>query len=161
VKVILSTHDEPIYMPRYLEPIVSEQKDRIDEIVLAPMDRTLTEVIRSRYQMFGPWAFTRFALKYAMERMVDRLPVSMTYPFTGRFHSVRSLASSYDVGIRSVPDINEESFVTAMADRDPDLFLSVACGQKMEEELLDIPSEGAVNIHGSLLPKYRGLSTAF
>lgn len=161
MKVILFTHDDPIYMPRYLEPIVTQRTDRIDEIILAPMDRTTAEEIRIRYQMFGPRAFARFALKYAMGKALDRLPSSTTYRFTGRFHSVRSLASSHDVPIRLVHDINEESFVTRIAERDPDLFLSVACGQIMGEKLLDIPSEGAINIHGSLLPEYRGLSTAF
>lgn len=161
MKIILFTHDEPIYMPRYLEPIVAQQSDKIDEIILAPMDRTTPEEIRTRYRMFGPRAFTRFGLKYATGKVLDRLPSSMTYRVTGRFHSVGSLASSHDVPIRLVHDINEESFVSRISERDPDLILSVACGQIMGEKLLDIPSDGAINIHGSLLPQYRGLSTAF
>ncbi len=38
----------------------------------------------------------------------------------------------------------------------PDLILTMAYGQIVPQGLLDIPSMGALNLHGSLLPKYRG-----
>lgn len=40
----------------------------------------------------------------------------------------------------------------------PDLILTLAYGQIVPQGLLDIPSLGAINLHGSLLPKYRGAS---
>ncbi|MBI2355760.1 MAG: methionyl-tRNA formyltransferase [Candidatus Doudnabacteria bacterium] len=39
---------------------------------------------------------------------------------------------------------------------DPDLMLVAAYGQIIPEEILNIPKYGSINIHGSLLPKYRG-----
>lgn len=38
----------------------------------------------------------------------------------------------------------------------PDLILTMAYGQIVPQGLLDIPSMGALNLHGSILPKYRG-----
>lgn len=38
----------------------------------------------------------------------------------------------------------------------PDLILTMAYGQIIPQSLLDIPTHGCLNIHGSLLPKYRG-----
>ncbi len=38
----------------------------------------------------------------------------------------------------------------------PDLIVVVAYGQIIPQEILDIPTYGCINIHGSLLPKYRG-----
>lgn len=38
----------------------------------------------------------------------------------------------------------------------PDLLITVAFGQILSQELLDIPKYGCINVHGSLLPKYRG-----
>ncbi|MEG2270173.1 MAG: methionyl-tRNA formyltransferase [Bacilli bacterium] len=38
----------------------------------------------------------------------------------------------------------------------PDLILTLAYGQLVSQEILDIPSLGCINLHGSLLPKYRG-----
>ncbi|MCQ2749846.1 MAG: methionyl-tRNA formyltransferase [Clostridia bacterium] len=37
-----------------------------------------------------------------------------------------------------------------------DVFVVVAYGKILPKEILDIPSKGCVNVHGSLLPKYRG-----
>jgi len=38
----------------------------------------------------------------------------------------------------------------------PDLIVVVAYGQILRQELLDIPKHGCINVHASLLPKYRG-----
>lgn len=43
-----------------------------------------------------------------------------------------------------------------MEELKPDLFCVVAYGKILPQELLDIPKYGSVNVHGSLLPKYRG-----
>lgn len=40
----------------------------------------------------------------------------------------------------------------------PDLILTLAYGQIVSQEVLDIPRFGCLNLHGSLLPKYRGAS---
>lgn len=48
--------------------------------------------------------------------------------------------------------------VAALRDFAPDLMCVVAFGQLFSQEILDIPPHGAINIHGSLLPLYRGAS---
>lgn len=50
----------------------------------------------------------------------------------------------------------EESFIKKIAEIDPDLLVVVAYGQILPQSLLDIPRFGAINVHASLLPKYRG-----
>lgn len=40
----------------------------------------------------------------------------------------------------------------------PDLMITCAFGQILSQEILDIPKHGVINIHASLLPKYRGAS---
>ncbi|MBI3211757.1 MAG: methionyl-tRNA formyltransferase [Simkania negevensis] len=50
------------------------------------------------------------------------------------------------------------SFATLLAFYQPDLFVVVAYGEIMKQDLLDIPKCGAINLHASLLPKYRGAS---
>ena len=51
---------------------------------------------------------------------------------------------------------NNDEFMNDMRQLCPDLFCVVAYGKILPKELLDIPRYGAVNVHGSLLPKYRG-----
>ena len=50
----------------------------------------------------------------------------------------------------------EESFQEAVEGIQPDLMVVVAYGQILPKSILDIPRYGAVNVHASLLPKYRG-----
>jgi methionyl-tRNA formyltransferase len=50
----------------------------------------------------------------------------------------------------------EEAFQKALRELQPDLFVVVAYGQILPKPVLNIPKYGAVNVHASLLPKYRG-----
>jgi len=52
--------------------------------------------------------------------------------------------------------INTDEFIEKISEIIPDLFVVAAYGHKLTEPLLKIPPKGTVNIHPSLLPKYRG-----
>ncbi|MFW5811107.1 MAG: methionyl-tRNA formyltransferase [Thermodesulfobacteriota bacterium] len=49
-----------------------------------------------------------------------------------------------------------QSFADHLSETNPDLFVVIAFGHILPRKLLDIPRLGAVNIHASLLPRYRG-----
>lgn len=49
-----------------------------------------------------------------------------------------------------------EEFINKIKDMNPDLIVVVAYGKILPKEILDIPKLGCINVHGSLLPKYRG-----
>jgi methionyl-tRNA formyltransferase len=57
---------------------------------------------------------------------------------------------------RFVGKVGSEDFLTDLVAFSPWLAVVVAFGQIFPQRLLDIPTEGCVNLHGSLLPKYRG-----
>lgn len=49
-----------------------------------------------------------------------------------------------------------EEFINVLESMEPDLIVVAAYGQLLPKNVLDIPKFGCVNIHGSLLPKFRG-----
>ena len=49
-----------------------------------------------------------------------------------------------------------EQFINKMKELKPDVICVVAYGKILPKEILDIPKLGCINLHGSLLPKYRG-----
>ena len=51
---------------------------------------------------------------------------------------------------------NNIEFIDEIKKLNPDLICVVAYGKILPKELLDIPKMGCINVHGSLLPKYRG-----
>lgn len=51
---------------------------------------------------------------------------------------------------------NNSEFIEKIKELNPDVICVVAYGKILPKEILDIPSCGCINVHGSLLPKYRG-----
>lgn len=51
---------------------------------------------------------------------------------------------------------NDSESLQLLKDMKPDFIIVVAYGQILTKEVLDIPKFGCINLHGSLLPKYRG-----
>lgn len=51
---------------------------------------------------------------------------------------------------------NNEEFIQEIKDLEPDVICVVAYGKILPKELIEIPKYGCINVHGSLLPKYRG-----
>ena len=68
---------------------------------------------------------------------------------------VMNLAKEKNFNIIEGIDLNNESFAQKLNDLNPDFFVVVAY-RILPKSLLDIPKYGSINIHSSLLPKYRG-----
>lgn len=160
VDVTLFTAEEPLYLPRYLEPVFDAHSDVIGEVVIAAPSAGATVQVRRQLQMFGPTNFLRIGSRFARGKLLAALPTDLVRRVTGRYHAVTALAHAYDVPSHRVDTVSKPSFVERVAERGPDVILSIVCGQKLPRTLLDVPAV-AVNLHGSLLPKYRGRATAF
>jgi methionyl-tRNA formyltransferase len=52
----------------------------------------------------------------------------------------------------------DEKFISELRELKPDLIVVVAYGQILPQSILDLPKFGCLNVHTSLLPKYRGAS---
>ena len=69
---------------------------------------------------------------------------------------VKEKALSYGIPVYQPVKVREPEFVKTLADLAPDVIVVVAFGQILPKSILEIPRYGCVNIHASLLPKYRG-----
>ena len=69
---------------------------------------------------------------------------------------VKELALKYDIPVYQPIKARDEEFVKVLRELNPDLIVVVAFGQILPKSILDIPKLGCVNVHVSLLPKYRG-----
>lgn len=69
---------------------------------------------------------------------------------------VKAFAESHGILVLQPPKVKAEEFVAAMEELAPDLIVVVAFGQILPQRLLDVPPLGCVNVHASLLPRYRG-----
>lgn len=70
--------------------------------------------------------------------------------------AVKKVAQDAGLQIYQPHRLNTPQTLKLLKDLKPDLFVTAAYGQILSQEVLDIPSIFSLNIHGSLLPKYRG-----
>lgn len=69
---------------------------------------------------------------------------------------VKAKAKEYKIPVLQPDSVKDSAFVSQLKDYPSDVFVVIAYGKILSKELLAIPGAGAVNVHGSLLPKYRG-----
>jgi methionyl-tRNA formyltransferase len=65
-------------------------------------------------------------------------------------------ANAHSVPFVEVDNVNASENVEKIAGFEPDLIVVIAFGQKIGNELINLPPKGSINVHASLLPKYRG-----
>lgn len=69
---------------------------------------------------------------------------------------VKETALELGLTVRQPERVNDDSMIEVLRDISPDFFVVVAFGQLLSKAVLSIPKHGPINIHGSLLPYYRG-----
>jgi methionyl-tRNA formyltransferase len=72
------------------------------------------------------------------------------------FDSVAELAGLHGIPVITPDDANDPDVVKELAALEPDFLFSFYYRQMLQAPLLELPKRGAYNMHGSLLPKYRG-----
>lgn len=73
-----------------------------------------------------------------------------------RISPVKRIALDAGVPIYQPERVRSEDFVALVKEMSPDAIVVAAFGQIIPKAILDIPRLGSINVHGSLLPKYRG-----
>lgn len=66
-----------------------------------------------------------------------------------------------EAGKYNIPILQPKKIIEVKSDikrLNPDIIVLIAYGQKIPEDILNMPKYGSINLHGSLLPKYRGSS---
>lgn len=72
------------------------------------------------------------------------------------FDSVAAVAADYDIPTLTPEDPNTPEMLQRIRELAPDFLFSFYYRKMLSPEVLAVPSRGALNMHGSLLPRYRG-----
>ncbi len=73
-----------------------------------------------------------------------------------QFTAVKECALEHGLNVIQPQNFKSEDTVNELKALSPDLIVVVAYGRLLPKSVLDIPPKGCINVHGSLLPKYRG-----
>ena len=69
---------------------------------------------------------------------------------------VKIQAMEYGIPVSQPAKVREASFVEVLKGLEADVYVVIAFGQILPKAVLELPKYGCINIHASLLPKYRG-----
>ena len=72
------------------------------------------------------------------------------------FSPVKEKALELGIPVLQPDTLRDEQVVAELAAFQPDVIIVIAYGKILPKAVLDIPKYGCLNVHGSLLPKYRG-----
>ncbi len=115
-----------------------------------------------RILFMGTPDFALFSLKALVESGEDVIGV-VTQPDKprGRGYTltpppVKVYATEQNIPVHQPATLKGEEFAALLTELDPELIVVVAFGKILPKNVLDYPKHGCINVHGSLLPAYRG-----
>lgn len=69
---------------------------------------------------------------------------------------VKECALKYNISVFQPKSMKDGEVLSILKELNPDIIVVVAFGKLLPKDILDLPKYGCVNVHASLLPKYRG-----
>lgn len=111
---------------------------------------------------FGTPQFAANVLEELMRAKIDVVAViSRTDKPKGRSSTpvptpVKEVALKHHIPVYQPEKVSSEEFRSILDSLQADLFVVVAYGEILKQHVLDAPKLGCINVHASLLPKYRG-----
>jgi len=119
--------------------------------------------MQAKIIFFGSSDFSAEILKALIQKFQIDLIITRADKPTGRKQiltktAVSILAEKIGLEILKPLNLKEPALFDKIKSLSPDLFVVMAYGKIIPESLLSLPKHGAINIHPSILPKYRGPS---
>lgn len=120
------------------------------------------EIKKMRIVFFGTSPFACPSLEAIIESRHNILAV-VTQPDRKKGRNlvvtsppVKALALRHNLKVHQPDRISSPDFIESLKNYKADIFVVVSFGQILKKEVLEIPQHFCLNLHGSLLPKYRG-----
>lgn len=161
MRIFVITQEEALYLPNFLDTFLkARRQDVCGMVILSELmpKTTWRKTLRDHFALYGPVGFVKLVVRYGSHRMLDRLQRWLPVPGV---HSVAATARLHGVRIYRPRSVNNSAFLDTLAELAPDVVVSINASQKFGERLLGLPRWGCINVHGALLPCYRGRLPSF
>jgi Formyl transferase len=146
MRVVFLTTDDPIYLPAFFDRVLGRRTGEGDRVYVVPplyRGQNRRTAAWRYYRTFGLGATITLARKILQAKLSRR--------------SVSAVCELHRIPCEDIVDVNAEEFLGKLAALRPDLVVSVSCPQIFKRDLIELPAKGCLNIHGALLPDYRGV----
>lgn len=150
MKITFLTTDDPIYLPAFYERVLSTYGKQTQAVYSVPplyKNQTALQAALRYYKTFGLTAALGLGTRIGI--------------VAARGRSIAAACKKHGVAYELVPDVNAEQFRQRLREAGTDLLISVSCPQIFKKPLIELPKLGCLNIHGAILPHYRGVLPSF
>lgn len=159
LKVIVLTQKDGFFIPANI--LKAGKVCNIVEVVNNQAKSSLDNKISDMVRWFGFFQCAKMGLKTYGRKFCDLVDRASGYRRFGGQCSVASAARKLGAEYRTVTNVNSAEYVAHVREVQPDLIISYSAPQVIKPELLGIPQYGVLNVHGALLPDYRGCFPSF
>ena len=156
MRVVLITQDDPFYLAENIDYLLENMPLGVQVSGCVVLEASpfggkggLLKKISNTLNVFGFWFFLRYSIRYLLRRLNSKLSV----PGVLKKHNVEE--------VRLGSSINDPQSLDQIASKDPHLLISIAGNEIFKKPLIELAPMGCLNLHSSLLPKYRGLMPSF
>ena len=150
MKSVYLTTDDPLYLPAFYDHVLAARHaDTLAVYVASPLYRRQTALDAAlRYaRTFGVGAAFGLAARVLAAKL--------------RRQSVAAACAKWGIPCHDVADVNAPEFLEKLRTLGPEVLVSVSCPQIFKRPLIDLAPRGVLNIHGAILPHYRGVLPSF
>ena len=150
MKLIYITTDDPLYLPAFFDHILDKSDDNVAGVYVAPTlykNENSFSAAKKFYRTFGLYDFAVLGCRVLLAKI--------------KRQSIARVCRKHGVACEKVSDVNSIEFLDELKTQSPDVIISVSCPQIFKKPLIVLPARGALNIHGAILPRYRGIMPAF
>ena len=148
--VVFFTIADPLYLADFFDRVFSEAGQGAYAVCIVPA------LYKSQSRLAAAWRFlSTFGVRSFLRLGVREL----TAVFRGR--SIAKVCRARGIACERVRDVNAPDFRAQLARMQPDVVVSVGCPQIFQRELIQLPRKACLNVHGSILPRYRGVLPSF
>ena len=150
MKAVFLTTDDPLYLPAFYERVLRERASDIGAVYVAP------PLYKRQSATGAAWRYARTFGWVAAAHLTARVIMARV-----RGQSIKQVCRRHNVPCLPVADVNAPGFLAELERLEPDLLISVSCPQIFKAPLIALPPLGILNIHGAILPQYRGVLPSF
>lgn len=149
LKIAFLTTDDPLYLPSLFDRVLTVHGRMSSVFVVPPLykNQTALDAAWQYFRTFGLGATWTLSRRTVVAKLRGR--------------SITRVCDRHGVPCDSIRDVNDPLFLERLRGLGTEVIVSVSCPQIFKRPLIDLPERGCLNVHGALLPEYRGVMPSF
>ena len=156
MRIVIITSNEPFYLASSLRYFLENKPDHLEVaacvIVRGAASELEKSIFRKGWEVWETFGFG-FFLHYARRFITVK---------AGLTDKITDVLAAHNIPLIYLQNtVNSEESVTTIRRFGPDLLVSIVGGEIFRQPILKLAPKGCINLHTSLLPKYRGLMPTF